>query len=288
MAISLEQFKNNTMGGSFGNPGTGTFKGQCVSYVRMYMEQVQGVTTRIAGNAVDYWNNPWVLSLYNRVPAGQEQNGDILVWGNDAGTWTGAEGHIAIRYNPGVILNQNYGSSLRVSINGFFAPGYLGALRLKVSIPVTSRERVNALYMEILERPVDAEALAMRMNQTEALIRSELLKSGERATLLANKAATLKAAQEAQAIEAERARVAAIEAQRLADIATALAKAEEDAKAKRLAEARALEAQRLADAAAAQAKIEADAAKDLSAQTWFLKLLTAIFTAITNFVKKVK
>jgi len=286
MSLSLEQFKNKTMGGSYGNPGTGTYKGQCVSYVRMYMEEVQGVKTRIAGNAVDYWYNSWVLSLYDRVPKGQERNGDILVWGNDNGNWTGSAGHIAIRYNPGVMLNQNYGNSLKVSINGFFAPGYLGALRLKA--PATPEVKVNAIYMDVLERPVDAGSLAMRMTQSESKIRSELKQSDEYKRLQASKALAIKKAQKAQAIEAERARVAAVEAQRLADMAAALAKTEEVAKAKRLAEAKALEAQKLADEAATQAKVEADASKDLATQTWFLKLLTAIFTAITNFVKGVK
>lgn len=133
MTKTLEQFKVDTLGQSLGNPGTNTWVGQCVSYVRQYMEQVEGVKTGIYGNASDFYNNANVLANYVHVPAGQEQNGDILCWGNDAGTMTGPEGHIAIRYAPGKILNQNYGGTLRVSINNFFSAGYQGALRRKTT-----------------------------------------------------------------------------------------------------------------------------------------------------------
>ncbi|QHC73773.1 CHAP domain-containing protein [Rathayibacter sp. VKM Ac-2805] len=129
--MTLEQFlAGYPIGGSYGNPGTGTYRGQCVSYVRLYMEAVLGIKTAVWGNAVDYWSNPAVLAHFDRVPAGQERDGDIPVWGDDPGSWTGPEGHIGIRYN-GRLLNQNYGGSLRVSINTMFAPGLLGFLRVK-------------------------------------------------------------------------------------------------------------------------------------------------------------
>ena len=130
--ISLEQFKAKyPIGSSVGNPGTNTYVGQCVSYVRRYIEEVHGIKTIINGHASNYYNSAFMAQHYDKVPQGQEQNGDILCWGNDAGTMTGAEGHIAIRYAPGQMLNQNYGGSLRVSINPFFSAGYQGALRLK-------------------------------------------------------------------------------------------------------------------------------------------------------------
>jgi len=129
--ISMEQFAVNNMGQSLGNPGTGTYRGQCVSYVRQYMEQVDGVKTSIWGHAVSYYDSESVGAFYDKVPAGQEQNGDILCWGNDAGSWTGPEGHMAIRYAPGKILNSNFGGSLVASVNNFFSQGYQGALRLK-------------------------------------------------------------------------------------------------------------------------------------------------------------
>lgn len=130
MTISLEQFKNQTLGGSYGNPGSGTYFGECVSYVRQYMEQVQGIPTAVWGHAANYWYNPAVLANYDRITNGSRQDGDILVWGDDAGNWTGPPGHIGISYG-GKILNQNFGGSRKVTIDPFFSPGYLGALRRK-------------------------------------------------------------------------------------------------------------------------------------------------------------
>ena len=129
--ITLEQFKNNTLGQSIGNPGTGTYVGECVSYVRQYMEQVLGIKTIVNGHAVSYYNSAFMAQHFDKVPMGQEQNGDILCWGDDPGSWTNQYGHIAIRYAPGQILNQNFGGNRKVTINAFFSPGYQGALRLK-------------------------------------------------------------------------------------------------------------------------------------------------------------
>jgi len=129
MGKTLEQFKNETLGGSYGNPGTNTFVGQCVSYVRKYIEECLDIKTVINGHASNYYNSAWCAQYFDKVPQGQEQDGDILCWGD--GTMTGPEGHIAIRYGAGRILNQNYGGSLRVSINNFFPSAYQGALRKK-------------------------------------------------------------------------------------------------------------------------------------------------------------
>ncbi|WP_427007208.1 CHAP domain-containing protein [Pseudarthrobacter sp. H2] len=135
MAKTFEQFKNDTLGGRFGNPGTDNtnlgapaYAGQCVSYVRLYMEEVLGIPTAVWGNAVDYWTNATVLQRFDRVS--NPQDGDIVVWGDDAGNWTGPEGHIAIWYK-GRLLNQNYGGSLKVTISSMFTPGLLGYLRIK-------------------------------------------------------------------------------------------------------------------------------------------------------------
>lgn len=135
MTKTLEQFKTDTMGGRFGVPGTSNanlgdpaYAGQCVSYVRLYMEEVLGIKTAVWGNAVSYWTNPGVLAHFDKVA--QPQDGDIVVWGDDVGNWTGPEGHIAIWYK-GQLLNQNFGGSLRVTINNHFTQGLLGYLRPK-------------------------------------------------------------------------------------------------------------------------------------------------------------
>lgn len=127
----LPVFAQQTMGGSFGNPGTDTYVGECVSYVRLYMEQVLGIETTVWGHAANYWTNPAVLQYFDRITnSADRRDGDILVWGDDPGTWTSAYGHIGIAWQ-GQILNQNFANSRRVTVNPFFPYGYLGALRKK-------------------------------------------------------------------------------------------------------------------------------------------------------------
>lgn len=159
MAKSLEQFKIDTLGGRFGVPGTSNtnlgdpaYAGQCVSYVRLYMEEVLGIKTAVWGHAVSYWTNPKVLVHFDKVA--NPQDGDVVVWGDDPGNWTGPEGHIAIWYK-GQLLNQNYGGNLRVTINNMFTPGLLGYLRPKnkgEEMAKIDEEGVRILAATILER----------------------------------------------------------------------------------------------------------------------------------------
>jgi len=143
MLISLEQFKQKTLGGSYGNPGTGTFVGQCVSYIRQYMEQVLGIKTIVNGHASNYYNSAFMAQYFDKV-SGPLKDGDILCWGDDPGSWTGPEGHIAISYG-GQLLNQNFGGSLKVTINPFFSQGYQGALRLK-GVKGMTKEQIQVIY----------------------------------------------------------------------------------------------------------------------------------------------
>lgn len=161
MTISLQEFKDQTLGGSYGTPppvlirDQGTYIGQCVSYCRQYCEAVLGIKTKAWGNAADWWTNPEVLVLFDRITGeANRQDGDILVWGDDTGNFTGPAGHDAIAFDGGKILNQNYNNSLRVSVNLFFSPGYLGALRLKGDQmeKVTNESCYNA-FNGILMRP---------------------------------------------------------------------------------------------------------------------------------------
>lgn len=135
MTKTLEQFKNDTLGGRFGVPGTSNtnlgdpaYAGQCVSYVRLYMEEVLGIKTAVWGHAVNYWTHASVLAHFDKVQT--PQDGDIVVWGDDPGNWTTEYGHIAIWYK-GQILNQNFGGNLKVTINSHFTQGLLGYLRPK-------------------------------------------------------------------------------------------------------------------------------------------------------------
>lgn len=132
MALTLEQFyakyppgaRIDTDGFPAGQPY------QCVDLTKQYVHDVFGMPITAYGNAVDWWSNPKILAVFNRITDGSKQDGDILVWGNDAGTFTGEAGHIGI-WRAGKIYNQNYGNSGRISNNAFVSAGYLGALRAK-------------------------------------------------------------------------------------------------------------------------------------------------------------
>lgn len=142
--MKLEQFKNRTMGGSYGNPKTGTFKGQCVSYARMYMEEVLGIPTYPNGDAKDYWNNRISTENFDKVP--NPQNGDVVVYG---AVPSNIYGHIGIWYN-GQLLSQNYDKPLHVSIARLNLTGNrLGYLRKKGSneMPITKEQEMSCAYM---------------------------------------------------------------------------------------------------------------------------------------------
>lgn len=153
--MTLEEFKNQTLNKTYGNPppllipNSGSYQGQCVSYVRQYIEGVFGIKTRPWGNAIDWWNNSKVQKYFEQITDGPRKDGDLLVWGDDSGTWTGEYGHIAISYQ-GRLLNQNWLDSRKVTINDFFQPGYLGALRLKGgNMPTITADQVYWLYYDI-------------------------------------------------------------------------------------------------------------------------------------------
>jgi len=126
-------FAKNAIGREFCNPRENDFCGECVSFVRQYIEQVFGVRTSKIGNACDYYNSAFMNKYFDKVPAGQEQNGDILCW--KAGKVAGEYGHIGIRYAPGKILSQNYNYKKYAATDPFFSTDYQGAMRIKKSNP---------------------------------------------------------------------------------------------------------------------------------------------------------
>lgn len=134
--LDIELFAAQTLGGTYGNPeptllrNRGTYQGQCVSYERQRLSAMDGVNWGAVGDAVSYANSAnkarYKSIGYAWKPGDTSfKDGDVLVWGDDAGSWTGKEGHISTWYN-GKLLNQNFGGSLKVTQNNFFPAGYLG------------------------------------------------------------------------------------------------------------------------------------------------------------------
>lgn len=126
---SLERFASDTMGKSYGN-FNGGFVGECVSYVQQYMIRCLGISPSGWGNAVDYWTkpNPNFAKHFTRIGADKPmQDGDIIVWQEDARSGVTHYGHIAIAYK-GQVLQQNW-SGRYVSLNNMFTSGLLGYWR---------------------------------------------------------------------------------------------------------------------------------------------------------------
>lgn len=126
MSETLEQFKEDTLGKSLGNPKTNTYIGECVSYFRQGEERMFDIPTYPIGHAKDYWNNPVILKHFDQVST--PQNGDGVVYGATA---KNPYGHIGWVYN-GQLLSQNANIPKRVTIVGLDSvPNRLGYLRKK-------------------------------------------------------------------------------------------------------------------------------------------------------------
>jgi len=191
----MDQFATKYLNKSVAN-SRGTFKGECVSLIHIYCQEVFGLDMKsVYGHAVDYWDNPSPLikEKFTFIPKDQpRKDGDIIVWGDDTGTFTGVYGHIAIAYK-GQILNQNYNNNRIVTINSMFNPGLRGYLRYKGVTMLTSKTQLNNMYTAVLERSRGAgEAENVYLNKDSGFVFDDLYKSAERAKMLTRKAETLK------------------------------------------------------------------------------------------------
>lgn len=169
-------------------------------------------------------------------------------------------GHVAIQLSDGYVASSSLSGKHAqpyfhknlddlIAMYGKYNGGatYLGWGEHVGSVRVVEPEQVNAnddqirqAYLEILERSADDGGLAHYRNYTNDFVRNDLLNSGERQTLLANKQAQADAARIAQ----EKA-----DAQARADAeAAAKAKAESDARQKALEQQIEVEAKAKAEA----------------------------------------
>lgn len=157
--ISFPVFvQQNPVGKTVSTP-VNTYSGECVSLIRQILLQVHGVDFGAIGHAVAYANtaNQARLATLGFVWKADTnfQDGDILVWGDDAGSWTGVYGHISSFYQ-GKLYNQNYGGNGKISFNNFFPQGYLG--RYTKGDDMTTRETLEKIWAGFLDRPpMDSE-----------------------------------------------------------------------------------------------------------------------------------
>lgn len=119
---SLEKFVNDKTGYFVANPD-GSYKGQCVSLVQVYLEECLGIPYTPRGNAKD-----WAYSIPNQdigYEVDSPEFGDILVYDEFYG---GGYGHIAIYLGNGILFDQN---NLMNGRNGSAAKmNYFGKFRV--------------------------------------------------------------------------------------------------------------------------------------------------------------
>ena len=123
-----------------------------MSLVRQYLEQVYNIRTSAAGNAINYANgrgagaNLLAANGFTWHTDTNFQNGDILVWQQNAASVIPANGHIGIWYG-GQVYDQSDargahvgqgGSGVRTAnySGGLFTGGYLGYWRKGGTPPV--------------------------------------------------------------------------------------------------------------------------------------------------------
>lgn len=150
---------------------------------------------------------------------------------------------------------------------------YVGSTRVIEKIHTASPEQVKALYLEILERPADAEGLKHYIKYTYDQVRNSLLGSAERQNLLRKKQEAQHRADEAKK-EAERKARQAAEAENKKAQEVAQKAAEE---AKRLAEAERQKKLEQAEQAASWRELAEEQRKTNSLLGWIVDLLKRVF-----------
>lgn len=188
------------------------------------------------------------------------------------------DGWVASSTQPGTHAKPYFHKSLDdlIAVYGRYNGGatylgwgeYVGSVRVVqyVSDNATD-EQIRQAYREILEREADESGLSHYRNYQLDFVRQDLLKSTEYKTLLANKAAQAKAAQEAQ-VKAD---------------ALAKQQAEAEAKAKADAEAR----QKLADKQPEPVPTVKDIQNVNLENNKLLKQILAILLAIQTLLSKI-
>lgn len=116
MTKTLQQFCIDALNaGQYANPQSGTYPGQCVSFVQQYLWQCFGVPYEPRGNAKDFM--PPGFHRVNKPP----QKGDIIRYGANYG---GGYGHVGIIADDGQFMDQNGVKSLAIGKRATPWPNY--------------------------------------------------------------------------------------------------------------------------------------------------------------------
>jgi len=216
------------------------------------------------------------------------------------------QGHVAISLDDGMVASSTQGGShpqgyLHPNLNDLIAiygrynggchylgwSEFVGTVRVvENATPMVTTAQVNELYQTILERSPDVAGLTHFVGHyTYDFVKADLLASGERKTLLSNKAAAILAKLTA---DKEAARLA--EVTRLAEITRLqeIARLAEVARLKAIADAKAIQDAKDAETARIAAeKAKADAIVEDNTQftSWLKNLFIIIGKFLTSWRK---
>lgn len=98
--MTLDDFVTTYTGQAVSYDGVQADFGQCLQLVCLYWQQVYGYNCPDMAGAVDLWTNADVLANFDQIPVGQEQSGDVAVWGASSLINSPEYGHTAIVITP--------------------------------------------------------------------------------------------------------------------------------------------------------------------------------------------
>ena len=153
---------------------------QCMDLAHQYAVEVIGKDIPSAPGAKDVWSK--TVTGYEKIPntpTGVPQQGDIVIWGSDAGPY----GHIAVfdhgDVNGFVSFDQNWPVNSLSHLQNHSYKGVLGWLRPKVapvpappSLPVnviTTEQAIRDAYQGLTGQQPSADELAYRLGQNKPL-----------------------------------------------------------------------------------------------------------------------
>jgi len=137
--MTLQQFINKYSGQTLGYP-SGSYVGECLSLVKVYIQEMFGITPPASGSnsAYGYWANfpnplPTMFVKVANTPSGIPKAGDIMIWNTSVGS---GYGHIAIfvegNANSFKSFDQNWGGK-QAHIQGHYYTNVVGWLSPKIN-----------------------------------------------------------------------------------------------------------------------------------------------------------
>lgn len=149
------------------------FGPQCWDLVELYAELLRvpkepwAITLGLDGAAHEAWTvfDAHMQRWFDKIPVGQQQRGDINVYGPKPGFLAG---HICIELGNGTVFQQNAtieGSPAHVEARG--TSYFLGSLRLKENIVKPWREGIIVAYQNFLNTDPTEDQIARQMGQPD-------------------------------------------------------------------------------------------------------------------------